>query len=224
MAGGRAALLLAAGATAVTAALRARALGTRRKVPAGRRFDPVAVAGWECAAWAAYYRREWVRVLVAAVGMVAAGFGMGPGRTLAGAWHVLRANQAWAPYPDNDPGGAREHMRRFYELVAESGRPYLDPARVARLEVEWWRVHRLHQHGDAVGAGELTDALDALSAAVYGIAAGTAREAARLRMQAMELSDRWVEAGCDRQDPLLVQVRWALVASYTELLAATSQR
>ena len=121
---------------------------------------------------------------------------------------------------------ARDHMRRFYELVAASGRLELDPERVARLEVEWWRVHRLHQHGDAAeeghaGAEHLTDALDALYAAVYGIAAGTAREAARLRMQAMDLSDRWVAAGCDRQDPLLRVEQRVLVASYAALLGAT---
>ena len=67
--------------------------------------------------------------------MVGAGFGMGPRRTLAGAWHVLRANQVWAPYPDNDPDAAREQMRRFYALVASQGYPLLDPVRAAELEV-----------------------------------------------------------------------------------------
>src|SRR6478672_12940796 len=110
-----------------------------------RSFDPVAIGRLECDAWAAYYRREWGPFLRAAVGMVGAGFGMGPRSTLAGAWHVLRANQLWAPYPDNDPDAAREQMRRFYALVAQ-GHPRLDPARAAELEVQWWGVHRLHQH------------------------------------------------------------------------------
>ena len=38
--------------------------------------------------------------------------------TLYGAWLVLRANQLWAPQPDNDPDGARRTMQRFYALVA----------------------------------------------------------------------------------------------------------
>lgn len=215
MTGKRLGLCLAAGAVAAAVVLR------RGRAPDGRRFDPAAVGAWECAAWAAYYRREWGRVLVAAVGLVAAGFRMGPTRTVLGAWHVLRANQAWAPHPANDPDLARDHMRRFYRLVAASGRPDLDPVRVAELEVEWWRVHRLHQHGDEVGAEQLTDALDALYSAVYGIPVGTARDAARLRMQAMDLSDRWVAAGCDRQDPLLREEQRVLVASYAALLAAT---
>ena len=63
---------------------------------------------WGRGAWAAYYRHEWRTFLTAAVGMVGAGFGMGRRKTLYGAYLVLRANQKWAPYPDNDPDGARQ--------------------------------------------------------------------------------------------------------------------
>ena len=41
-----------------------------------RSFDPSRVAGLECAAWVAYYRRRWLRLLVAAVGLMRAGLGM----------------------------------------------------------------------------------------------------------------------------------------------------
>ncbi len=78
------------------------------------------------------------------------------------AWHVLRANQVWAPYPGNDPDAVRKHMRRFYALVAASGHPSLDPVRSAELEVEWWRVHRLHQRAGAVSERDLVNALSAL--------------------------------------------------------------
>ncbi len=70
-----------------------------------RSFDPNRVGGRECRAWAAYYRKEWVTLLVVSVGLVHAGFRMSWPRTLRGAWLVLRANQLWAPYPDNDPDG-----------------------------------------------------------------------------------------------------------------------
>ena len=116
----------------------------RRSGP--RSFDPVVLGNREADAWSAYYRREWRRVLVAAVGMVSTGFGMGPVKALIGAFHVLRANQLWAPYPDNDPDGARSSMRRFYALVAADHGLDLDPVRAAELEVEWWRLHREHQH------------------------------------------------------------------------------
>ena len=101
-----------------------------------RTFDQVLVGNRETDAWAAYYPREWRGFLVAAVGMVGAGFGMRPHRTLAGAWHVLRANQLWAPYPDNDPDGARRSMRRFYAMVLRDSDLTYDPVRAAELEVE----------------------------------------------------------------------------------------
>ena len=148
--------------------------------------------------------------------MVATGFGMSRARTIGGAWFVLQANRAWAPVPDNDPESAREYMARFYRLVRDSGWGDLDPTRAAALEVEWWRLHRAHQR-EGADADELLDSLDALYSYVYGVPAATMRAAARLRVEAMDLSDRWVEAGCDLADPLLAQERRALVASYTAL-------
>jgi hypothetical protein len=44
--------------------------------------------------------------------------------------------------------------------------------------------------------------------------------AARLRAEAMDVSDRWVEDGCDPEDPKLAQERALLVRSYASLLAA----
>ncbi len=187
-------------------------------------FDPVAVGRAECDAWAAYYRREWVPFLRAAVGMVHAGFGMNRRRTLLGAWHVLRANQLWAPFPDNDPDGARTAMGRFYELVAKSGWGGFDPTRAARLEVQWWRVHREHQHDTGVTERELTGALTALYAYVYGLPESAVRPAAQLRVDAMDASDRWVAAGCSLDDPLLARERRLLVASFTALRDAVDRR
>lgn len=179
-------------------------------------FDPRLVGQRECAAWAAYYRREWWSFLRSAIGMVDAGFGMSRRRTLAAAWRVLLANRAWAPVPDNDPEAARAHMRRFYAIVRDSGWGDIDPAVAAQLEVEWWRVHRAHQHGEPVD-DPLVDALDALYAHVYDVPAGTMRDAARRRAEAMDHSDAWVRGGCRLDDPVLDAEREALVASYTAL-------
>jgi hypothetical protein len=183
-----------------------------------RSFDPVKVGNLETDAWAAYYRHEWRAFLKAAVGMVAAGFGMGPLRTVRGAWYVLRANQLWAPYPDNDPEGAREQMRRFYALVVKStGELAIDPVRASQLEVEWWRLHREHQHVDGTEERALVQSLVDLYSYVYAADPDAVRPAAQARVDAMDLSDTWVEAGCDLDDPLLAQEREKLVASYTAL-------
>jgi len=183
----------------------------------------VVVGNRETDAWAAYYRHEWRAVLVAAVGMVSAVFGMPPHRTRAGAWYVLRANQLWAPYPDNQPDAARSYMRRFYELVVLDGGLALDPARAGTVAVEWWRIHRAHQHEEAVTEEQLEAALVDLYSYVYGAEPEAVRPAARKRVEAMDLSDRWVEAGCHRDDPLLAGERRALVASYAALRNAVER-
>ena len=95
-----------------------------------------------------------------------------------GAWHVLRANQLWAPYPANDP-----------DVPAEA----------------------------------LVDALVALYSAVYSAPPASVRSAAAHRVEAMDLSDRWVAAGCRSDDPLLAAERRALVASHAALLDAVNR-
>ncbi|GAB7005053.1 hypothetical protein JCM18899A_25260 [Nocardioides sp. AN3] len=185
-----------------------------------RSFDPVAVGNAETDAWAAYYRREWTSFLRAAVAMVREGFGMGRLHTLQGAYYVLRANQKWAPYPDNDPAAAREYMRRFYELVRIEGDLQIDTGEASRREVEWWRLHREHQHGVVDREEPLVESLVDLYSYVYGAVPGDVREAARQRVLAMRYSDAWVKAGCDRGDPLLTKEREALLASYRALREA----
>ena len=196
-------------------------MGRRRHGP--RSFDAVEVGRRETDAWVAYYRHEWVAFLRASVGMVAAGFGMDRLDTLRGAWLVLRANRAWAPFPDNDPDRARALMRDFYALVAGTSDLALDPGRASTLEVEWWRVHREHQHDGAVTTEDLVAALVDLYAYVYGAPADLVRPAAERRVEAMDLSDRWVRAGCALDDPLLAAERRALVASYAALLDAVGR-
>lgn len=186
-----------------------------------RGFDPVSVGNVETDAWVAYYRREWRTFLRASIGMVAAGFGMNRGKTLFGAWLVLRANQKWAPYPDNHPDAARRLMRRFYALVAgDTDELRIDPARASHLELEWWRLHRACQHDPDVPRSALEQSLVDLYAYVYDVDPESVRAAAAARVEAMDLSDAWVAAGCRANDPLLEDERRALVASYTALRRA----
>jgi len=93
--------------------------------------------------------------------------------------------------------------------------------RAAQLEVEWWRVHREAQHnGGSAASEELVRALRDLYAYTYAVDPDAVHEAATLRARAMDLSDRWVGAGCDPGDPLLAAERGLLVRSYASLLGA----
>jgi hypothetical protein len=55
---------------------------------------------------------------------------------------------------------------------------------------------------------------------VYGVEQAEVRRAAEERARAMDVSDRWVEEGCDMHSPLLPAERAALVRAYAALLAA----
>jgi hypothetical protein len=186
-----------------------------------RSFDPRRVGALESAAWVSYYRRDWVRFLRAAVSLTRHTFGLSWPATIYGAWLVLRANQLWAPPVDNDPDGARRAMERFYRLVKVKHNERYHPATAARLEVEWWRVHREHQRdGSGLGEQALVVALAALYAYVYAVPEADVRRAAEQRALAMRLSDQWVGEGRDPASPLVAAERAALVRSYAALLSA----
>jgi hypothetical protein len=165
-------------------------------------------------------------VLAASVGLVRVGFGMGWYRTLYGAWLVLRANQLWAPYPDNDADGARSCMRRFYNLVRIAHGEPADPAKAAELEVDWWRAHRENQHQDgphtvdSEPAEELVQSLTRLYCYLYREPDTALRPAAVHRARAMDLSDEWNRQGRQPDSPLLPLEHAALVRCYATLLAA----
>jgi hypothetical protein len=189
-----------------------------------RSFDPVRLADLEYQAWAGYYLRRWPRVLIASVGLVRSGFGLNWYRTLYGAWLVLRANQLWAPDPDNDPERARACMRRFYALIRRAYGEPADPARAAELEVDWWRVHRESsrrpdQDEDGID-GELVRSLTRLYGYLYAEPEEALRPAAAHRARAMRLSDEWVRQGRQPDSRLLGLEHAALVRCYAALLAA----
>jgi hypothetical protein len=115
-------------------------------------------------------------------------------------------------------------MERFYRLVKRRHDERFDPVIAARLEVEWWRVHREDQHAEAVGDDEaLVEALTALYGYVYGVSPDAVRVAAAQRALAMDYSDRWVRDGCRLDSPLIGEERAALVRSYAGLLAAVHE-
>ena len=120
-------------------------------------------------------------------------------------------------------------MQRFYGLVRSVYGLPADIAEAARLEVEWWRVHREHQHGpepinplliDPMAADPLVDAVARLYAFLYQVPHSAVRPAAAHRAYAMDLSDRWLAEGCPPDSPLLALEHAALVRSYAALLAA----
>jgi hypothetical protein len=193
----------------------------RRTLERHRSFDPEVVGTLEGAAWVAYYRRDWLRFGQAALTLARRTFGLSWPATIASSWLVLRANQLWAPFPDNSPERAQRAMECFFSIVQrQSGEPF-DPSVAAALEVQWWRVHRDMHHTSMVdGERALTDAIASLYAYVYRVPTASVRVAAKQRALAMRHTDRWVRSGCGSDSPLIDEARAALIRSYIALLAA----
>ena len=189
---------------------------------APRSFDPCRIAELEYRMWVAYYLRRRTRLVAAMVGLLRLALGAHWARILQGARLMLRATRLWAPYPDNDPDGARICMRDLYTLVRlHFGEP-ADPALAASLEIDWWRVHRKRQHApDPAETGdELVEAITRLYCYLFGASAEAVRPAAVHRMKAMDLSDQWVREGCRPDSQLLPLERAALGRAYAALSAA----
>jgi hypothetical protein len=181
-------------------------------------IDPVQLARYETENWVAYYQKRWGRLLQVSVAMVKASFALNTWQALYGAYLVARAEMAAAPFPDNDIPRAEAYMRRFYAFIKRVHGATYDVDEVARLEVNWWVVHR-----QLFGRPEnepLIEALTALYAATYGVEPARVRAAAAGRAEAMLYSDQWVNAGRASGSPLIAQVEAALVRAYSALAAA----
>ncbi len=179
-----------------------------------RNFDPLKVAYYEKENWVAYYKKQWLRLLFISVSLVKYAFGLTWAQAIYAAYLVARAEMAFAPYPVNDLPKAESYLRRFYTFLKEVHGESFDVDKAAKLEINWWSVHRrLFANPDNQ---ELVDALADLYAQAYGVSQDKIREAAFHRAAGMLYSDRWVNEG-KRNDNLLAFEEGELVRSYTVL-------
>jgi len=183
-----------------------------------RTFSPARVARLETENWEAYYQKRWGRLLQVSVGLVQEAFGLNVWQALQGAYLVGRAEIAAAPFPDNDVPKAEAYMRRFYGMVKRIHHEDFDVAQAARLEVNWWVVHR--QYFGQADSQPLVEALIDLYAATFSLPREQVREAAYYRAEAMRYSDQWVKESKASGHPLLAKVEAELLKSYTTLRAA----
>ena len=178
-------------------------------------FDPAKIARYETENYVAYYQKDWLKLLRVSIGMVKESFGLSWLQAAYGAYLIARAEIAFAPFPENDLPRAAAYITRFYNYVKGVHHAGFETARVARLELNWWSVHR-KLFGNPQN-DELTDALAALYAEAYGVEPERLYDAARLRAAGMLCSDLWVNAGKPASSPLLAQEEDALFQSYTAL-------
>jgi hypothetical protein len=185
-----------------------------------RNFDPAKIAYYEKENYVAYYQKDWLKLLRVSVGMVKETFGLSLWQAIYAAYLVACAEIAAAPFPNNDIPRAEAHMRRFYALIKRIHQADFDIDEVARLEVNWWVVHRrLFGKSDNP---ELIDALSDLYAATFRVPKERVRDAAHHRALGVLYSDQWVNAGKPAKSRLLQQEEEELRIGYVALCDALS--
>ena len=158
-----------------------------------REFDADEVARLETDMWRAYYSRERLRLFRRLAELLRTQYRMPFWRSQAVAYQAARA-----AFVFKDGRGRADYERAlpnlvsFYESVREVSDTGFDVERAARLELEWWIVHRERKRH---APGDLDRALADLAAELYRVPAERLAEHARLRAAAMEIRDTKAEQG-----------------------------
>jgi len=183
-----------------------------------RNLDPLKLAQYEKENYVAYYQKNWLKLLRVSIGMVKESFGLSWLQAIYGAYLIAQAEIAFAPFPNNDIPRAEAYVKRFYRFVKSVHREGFDVDRAAKLEVNWWGIHR-RLFGNQENQ-ELVEALACLYEEIYGASASKFREAAHHRAAGMLYSDLWVNQGKPDGSPLLVKEEEALYKGYQALKEA----
>lgn len=180
-------------------------------------FDPETVGRLEQRAWAQYYWRQWPQLFDTMLRMIRSTFGLSLPQAVHASYINTQAQITWARQGASD-GLAEAQMLRFYELIREPVGGTYDSAKAAKLEVNWWAVHRNRDRYPDYSA--LAQALADTYAEVYQLPAEKMLPAGEARAAAMDLSDQWIREGKDPASPLLEQIAALLVQSYRSLSEA----
>lgn len=186
-----------------------------------RRFDADEVARLETAMWRSYYDRKPVKLFRELSELLRTQYNLPYIRSNAVAY---QASKAAFVFKDGHNRAEYEralpYLVNFYRNIREIGDVPFDIDRAARLELEWWIIHRERkQHAP----GDLARSLADLPAEIYQMPAERFMEHGRLRAEAMTIRDDKAEAGG------VTESDWAKIdellhASWRSLYEAVNQQ
>jgi len=179
-----------------------------------RQFEPLEVARLETSMWRAYYDRRPVALFGDLSQLMRTQYHFPWLRSQVAAYHAARAaflfkgGHSRAEYERALPS-----LLSFYAAIRKVSNTPFDASQAARLELEWWIVHRQTR---AEGPQALWKALADLQACIYGVPAERMIEHARARGDAMLLRDREADRGGVSEEQWR-EIRRLLEASWTSL-------
>ncbi|HJZ67973.1 MAG TPA: hypothetical protein VKF81_07625 [Blastocatellia bacterium] len=158
-----------------------------------RSFDPDEVARLETAMWRSYYARQRLQLYNQLSELLRTQYNLPFIRSNAVAYQAARAAFVFKDgHSRQDYEKALPYLISFYSSIRKVSDIPFDVERAARLEVEWWIIHRERA---SHAPGDLARALAELSSELYQMPAERFAEHARLRAEAMTIRDTKADAG-----------------------------
>jgi hypothetical protein len=164
-----------------------------------RQFDSDEVARLETAMWRSYYEKQKLRLFSELSELLRTQYNMPLVRSNLVAYYAANAAvvfQRGKERPDYEK--ALPDLVKFYDSIRKMSDIPFDVNEAAKLELEWWIIHRQRaQHKPE----DLPQALADLQAAIYHLPSERFMEHARLRAEAMTIRDNKAEqAGVTEAD------------------------
>jgi hypothetical protein len=158
-----------------------------------REFDPDEVARIETAMWRSYYEKKQVRLFNELSELLRTQYHMPLVRSNRVAYYAANAAFIFKEgRSQQDYEKALPDLVKFYSAIRDISDIPFDVDRVARLELQWWIIHRERWKRPP---GELEKALAELQSAIYGVPVERLMEHGRLRAEAMKIRDTKAEGG-----------------------------
>ena len=158
-----------------------------------REFDADEVARLETAMWRSYYEKERVQLFTQLSELLRTQYDMPLVRSNQVAYYAANAAFVFQKGRQrSDYEEALPDLVKFYQSLRNMSDIPFDVDRAARLELEWWIIHRERAKHPP---GDLEHALAELQSEIYGIPIERLREHGRLRAEAMTIRDTNADAG-----------------------------
>jgi phage terminase Nu1 subunit (DNA packaging protein) len=179
-----------------------------------RQFDPNSVARIETSMWRSYYNKSRVTLFRQLAGGLRSQFNAPYWRSYGLAFQASRAafvfkeGQSRAEYEEALP-----LLVDYYAAIQRLTQEKFDVQKVARLELEWWIIHR---ERNRYSYDDLAKALAQTAGALYGIPPDRFADYSQLRTQAMRQSDEAQKRGPKEADWQRIeqQLHWAWQSLY----------
>lgn len=157
-----------------------------------RDFDAGEVARLDTAMWRSYYSRERLKLYLELTELLEKQYKLNFWRRQLIAYRAAKATFVFKDGKSRtDYEKALPDLEKFYNEIRDISTTDFDAKRAAKLELEWWIVHRERKN---YRQGDLANALAETASAIYNLPKKVFMEHAELRAEAMNIRDNKAEA------------------------------